>query len=189
MEIENPSLGFPQKFCCNCGAVECTNEVQDTRVTRFFSLGRTDTIFKLSVPVCASCRRTIRRRPAGFFSRLGVFLLISGAIFGTVFAAFMGSGSSAALPLWLNYMYIGSVLGGLLLTWLFYRFRRAKPPQTSFYQPVRIKSVRLQFSGLMAGEGQVGFMKLAFTNPDYRSVFEDANQEAIQARRIAVVKA
>ena len=189
MEIESPVLGFPQKFCCNCGATECTNEIQDTRVTRFFSFGRTDTVFKLSVPVCSGCRRTIRRRPAGFFSRLAVLLLITCGIFGAVFASFMGSGSSAALPLWIGYMVAGSVVGGLILTYLFYRFRRAKPPQTSFYQPVRIKSVRLQFSGLMAGEGQVAFMKLAFTNPDYRSVFEEANQEALQAKRVAVVKA
>jgi hypothetical protein len=188
MEIENPTLGFPQKFCCNCGATECAIEVQNTRVTRFFSFGRTDTIFKLSVPVCDACRRTLRRRPAGFYSRLSMLLLFTVGIFGAVFVSFMASGSSAALPLWMGYMYVGSIVGGLLLTYLFYRFRRAKPPQTSFYQPVRIKSVRLQFSGLMAGEGQVGFMKLGFTNPDYRSVFEEANQEAIQAKRLAVVK-
>ena len=75
-----------------------------------------------------------------------------------------------------------------ILTIVFYRLRRPKPPQTSFYQPVRIKNVRLQFAGLMAGAGQVGFMKLAFTNPDYLNVFVDANQEAIKAKRIAVVK-
>ncbi len=78
---------------------------------------------------------------------------------------------------------------GVVLTIVFYRLRRPKPPQTSFYQPVRIREVRLQFRGLMAGRGQVAFMKLAFTNPDYLNVFADANQEAIKAKRIAVVKA
>jgi hypothetical protein len=80
-------------------------------------------------------------------------------------------------------------LVGVLLTIVFYRLRRPKAPQTSFYQPVRIKNVRLQFSGLMAGEGHVGFMRLAFTNPDYRTVFVDANQDAIKAKRLAVTKA
>ena len=51
------------------------------------------------------------------------------------------------------------------------------------------QEVRLQFSGLMAGAGQVAFMKLAFTNPDYLNVFTDANQEAIRAKHVAVVKA
>ena len=184
MQVESPQLGFPSTFCCNCGATDCTSEVQDTRVTRFFGFGRTDTIFKLSVPVCARCRRTIRRRPAGFFSRLGVLLLCTGVLFG----ACLAMGSSVALPLWIGYMYGGSVLLGVVLTIVFYRLRRPKAPQTSFYQPVRIKNVRLQFSGLMAGEGHVGFMRLAFTNPDYLSAFAEANQEAISAKRVAVAK-
>ena len=41
---------------------------------------------------------------------------------------------------------------------------------------MRIREARLQFSGLMAGAGQVAFMKLAFTNPDYLNVFADANR-------------
>jgi hypothetical protein len=85
-------------------------------------------------------------------------------------------------------MYGGSVLLGVILTIVFYRLRRPKPPQTSFYQPVRIKNVRLQFSGLMTGEGHVGFMRLAFTNPDYLNAFAEANQEAIKAKRVAVAK-
>jgi hypothetical protein len=185
MQVENPSLGFPTSFCCNCGATECASTIQDTRVSRFFGFGRTDTVFKLSVPVCSSCQRTLRRSPANFFTRLGVLVLITAVLFGICLAV----GTNAALPLWIDYMYAGSVVLGLLLTYLFYRFRRPKAPQTSFYQPVRIKNVRLRFSGLMAGEGEVGFMKLAFTNPEYLNAFTAANQEAIKAKRIAAVKA
>ncbi|HEU5134013.1 MAG TPA: hypothetical protein VFU13_02615 [Steroidobacteraceae bacterium] len=185
MQVENPQLGFPSSFCCNCGATECTSEVQETRVSRLFGFGRTDTVFKLTVPVCAGCRRTLRRRPATFFSRLAVLVLITAVLFGACLAA----GSTVALPLWIGYFYGGSVVLGAVLTFLFYRLRRPKAPQTSFYQPVRIRNVRLQFSGLMAGEGQVGFMKLAFSNPDYLSAFADANQEAIKAKRLSVVKA
>ena len=185
MEVESPQLGFPASFCCNCGATQCQNEIQETRISRFFGIARTDTTFKLSVPVCAECRRSIRRRPAGFFSRLGVLLLLTTIFLGICLAL----GTTAALPLWIGYMTGGSVLLALILTIVFYRLRRPKPPQTSFYQPVRIKEARLQFSGLMAGAGHVGFMKLAFTNPDYLNVFVDANQEAIRAKRLAVVKA
>jgi len=185
MQVENPQLGFPASFCCNCGATECTREVQDTRVSRLFGFGRTDTIFKLTVPVCAGCRRTIRRRPASFFSRLGVLVLTTAVLFGICLAM----GTTVALPLWIDYMYAGSVLLGVIFTFVFYRLRRPRAPQTSFYQPVRIRNVRLQFSGLMDGEGQVGFMKLAFTNPDYLSAFMDANQEAIKAKRVTAVKA
>lgn len=185
MEVESPQLGFPASFCCNCGATDCESEIQETRITRFFGFGRTDTTFKLSVPVCAGCRRTTKRRPAGFFSRLAVLLLITAVLFGVSLTLV----TTVALPLWIDYMSAGSVLLGLILTFVFYRFRRPTPPQTSFYQPVRIKEARLQFTGLMAGAGHVGYMKLAFTNPDYLNVFVDANQDAIRAKHVSVVKA
>jgi hypothetical protein len=185
MEIESPPLGFPASFCCNCGSTDCQNEIQDTRVTRFFKIGRTDTTFKLSVPVCAACRKTTKRRPAGFFSRLGVLILVTAVLF----CVSLTLVTSAVLPLWIGYMSGGSVLLGVILTILFYRFRRPTPPQTSFYQPVRIREARLHFTGLMAGAGQVAYMKLAFTNPDYLNLFVDANQEAIRAKHLSVVKA
>lgn len=183
MEIESPQLGFPQSFCCNCGVTDCASETQSTRVTHFFSIGGTETTFKLSVPVCARCRKTLRRRPAGFFSRLGVVASSLGVIFLALYAF------GPSLPPWIadNKVAISIVLA-LIFSSAFYALRRPKPPQTSFYQPVRIKSVSLQVTGLMAGAGQVGFMKLAFTNPDYRDMFVNANQEAIRAKHIAVVK-
>jgi hypothetical protein len=185
MEVESPQLGFPATFCCNCGATDCQNEIQETRITRFFGIGRTDTTFKLSVPVCAECRRSTKRRPAGFFSRLGVLLLITAVLFGLSLTLV----NTVALPLWIDYLSAGSVLLGLILTFVFYRLRRPKPPQTSFYQPVRIKEARLQFTGLMAGAGHVGYMKLAFTNPDYLKVFTTANRDAINAKILSAVKA
>ena len=64
---------------------------------------------------------------------------------------------------------------GVIAASVFYRLRRAKPPQTSFYQPVRIKQAKVQFGGVMGGPGHVAFLKLAFTNPDYLNVFMNAN--------------
>ena len=185
MEDESPQLRFPQSFCCNCGVTDCAIETQNTRVTHFFSIGGTETTFKLSVPVCARCSKTLRRRPAGFFSRLGVLVLS----LATSFLALYVLGTSVMLPEWIggNRLAISIILA-LIFSSVFYALRRPKPPQTSFYQPVRIRNVRLQVTGLMAGAGQVGFMKLAFTNPDYRNMFVNANEEAIKAKRIAVVK-
>jgi hypothetical protein len=73
-----------------------------------------------------------------------------------------------------------------VLVVLFYRLRRPKPPQTSFYQPVRIKEASVQFGG---EHGQVAFMKLAFTNHEYLNVFATANRDAINAKVLAAVKA
>ncbi len=186
MEVASSQLGFPEAFCCNCGVTDVTIETQDTRVTRFFGLGSDEMTFKLAVPVCARCRKTLRRRPAGFYSRVGLLA----ASFIVPYLTLLVLGLLVVLPPWIfdNVLPISAVLA-LVFTAVFYALRRPKPPQTSFYQPLRIKSVRVQVTGLMAGEGQVGFMKLAFTNPDYLNLFVNANEEAIKAKRVAVVKA
>jgi hypothetical protein len=177
---------FPTGFCCNCGDTNCASEVQDTRVTRFFGIGGTDTTFRLAVPVCAACRRTTRRRPAGFFGRL----LVAAALVCAWFLVLFLLRSHLTWPPWIeNQRAVISVVLGLVSTIVFYRVRRAKPPRTSFYQPVRIKVANVQFAGLMGGPGQVVYMKLAFTNPDYLNVFCNANREAIQAGHISVTRA
>jgi Protein of unknown function (DUF983) len=186
MELQSAALTFPTAFCCNCGDTNCMNEVQDTRITRYFGLGGTETTFHLAVPVCAACRKTTRRRPAGFFARLLVFALSVCLCFG----ALLWLGSSVQMPMWFveHTFTIGVVLGAIV-TVVFYRLRRPKPPQTSFYQPVRIKEANVQFAGVMDGPGQVLFMKLAFTNPDYLNAFRNANRDAIDGGRLAVVQA
>jgi hypothetical protein len=183
MEIANPPLNFPPAFCCNCGDINCTPELQDTRVTRHFFMAGAETTFLLSVPICAACRKTLRRRPQGLLSRLLVWVVSTGVVFGGMLLL----GRNVTLPLWMteNLFIISAVLA-LLLVVLFYRLRRPKPPQTSFYQPVRIKEANLQFGG---EHGQVAFMKLAFTNHEYLNVFATANRDAINAKLLAAVKA
>ena len=75
MDAPTPELSFPTSFCCNCGNLDCEPVVQDTRVTRFFGIRGTESTFHLKLPVCAACRKTLRRRPPGFFSILFVFAL------------------------------------------------------------------------------------------------------------------
>ena len=185
-EVQSPALVFPTGFCCNCGDTHCANEVQDTRITRFFGIGNTETTFQLAVPVCEACRRTTRRRPAGFFSRL----LVTGVSIVAWWLALYLLGNSITWPLWIaNHLFSISVALGLVTAIVFYRLRRAKPPRTSFYQPVRIKDANVQFAGLMGGPGQVVYMKLAFTNPDYLNVFSNANRETIAAGHVTVTRA
>lgn len=186
MEVRSAALIFPTAFCCNCGDTNCMNEVQDTRITRWFGIGGSETTFKLPIPVCAACRRTTRRRPAGFFGRVLVFGVLACAWFLLLVAL----GSYIAWPLWIaDHVFAIGVGLAIVCAFAFYRLRRAQPPMTSFYQPVRIKEANVQFDGIMSGAGQVVFMKLAFTNPDYLNAFVHANREAIQAGRVAAVRA
>jgi hypothetical protein len=173
-------------FCCNCGDTNCVNEILDTRVTRYFGLGGTETTFRLAIPVCAACRRSTHRRPRGFFPTL----LTGGIATGVAFLAFAVLRTSARLPLWIDSHRLAiSIAIALALMLLVWRLRRPKPPKTSFYQPVRIKAADVRFTDLQSGSGHVAYLKLAFTNPDYLNVFANANRDAITAGRLAVVKA
>jgi hypothetical protein len=186
MQLDRPQLAFPTTFCCNCGDTNCVAEIQDTRVTRYFGIGGTETTFQLPVPICAACRRSTRRRPQGFFAKL-LIIAVSTAV---AFLALIMLGSTVELPVWIvEHMFALSFVLALLLMAGIWRLRRPKPPKTSFYQPVRIKEANVQLTDLMSGSGHVVFMKLAFTNPDYLHAFVNANSEAIAARQIAVVKA
>jgi hypothetical protein len=185
MEVSSPALTFPRVFCCNCGAPDCKEEVQDTRVSRYFGIGRSGTIFHLALPVCTGCRGTIRRQPASFFGKL---LVLAGVVI-ALFVSMLVLASNVQLPVWIG-LHVFAISGvvGLILTILFYYLRRAQPPKTSFYQPVRIKKADVRISAVMSGPGQVMFMKLAFTNADYLNAFADANREAIKAGHLAAVR-
>jgi hypothetical protein len=186
MEVGGPQMSFPTAFCCNCGALDCQSEVQDTRVTRYFGLGSGETTFHLPVPVCARCLRSTRRRPPGFFARLLLFVIC----LAVSFLLFVLLNYSLFYSEWLLrhilvFAAVLSVVAFVLLT----RLRRPKPPQTSFYQPVRIKLATIAVSHVDGAPSGVRFMKLAFSNPEYLNVFRSANSDAIEAGSIAVVKA
>jgi hypothetical protein len=185
MQLDSPKLGFPTAFCCNCGDTNCVAEIQDTRVTRYFGIGGSETVFQLPVPVCAACRRSTRRRAPGLFARLLVLALAVGVFF----LALVMIASFVMLPEWIGmHLFAISVFLAVLLMALILKLRRPKPPKTSFYQPVRIKEVSVQVTDVMHGYGHVAYMKLAFTNPDYLNVFVNANRDAIGAGNIAAVK-
>jgi hypothetical protein len=186
VQVESPQLTFPAAFCCNCGALECAMEVQDTRVSRFFGVYRTETVFRLSLPICAGCRKTMRRAPAGFFVRMAV--LVAAAAAWCLVLHLLGT--SVTLPAWfLRHQYTVGVALGAITAFFFYRLRRPRPPRTSFYQPVRIRQADVRFAGVMGGPGEVVYLKLAFTNPEYLNTFLDANRDAVRAGRLAIVQA
>jgi hypothetical protein len=186
MEAPTPDLSFPTSFCCNCGNLDCQAVVQDTRVTRFFGIRGTESTFHLKLPVCTDCRKTLRRRPPGFFSISFVLVLGVGLPWLLLYAL---ADPARQPPSWIdaNRIWISLVLGVIAL-FVFYRLRRAKPPRTSFYQPVRIKQARVQFGGVMGGPGRVAYLKLAFSNPDYLNSFINANAEAIKSGHVNVAQ-
>src|SRR6185295_18098801 len=127
MEVQSPQLSFPANFCCNCGDTQCSSEIQHTRVSRFFGIYGTETTFQLPVPICAGCRRSTRRRPAGFFIRVLVLAIASAVWCLALFAL----ARSVTLPPLIagNLWAIGAALGAISAV-VFYRLRRARSPRT-----------------------------------------------------------
>lgn len=184
-DAESSHYSFPQSFCCNCGALDCVKVLQHSRVTRNFSWGARETSFELPVPVCAACRRTTRRHPAGFLARAGVLVLAFAGVYLLLFVL----GKAELLPMWAseNLLSLSAALAVLLVLG-FYLLRRPRPPQTSFYQPVRICEVKVQVADVPSARGDVVYMKLAFTNSDYLNVFTNANRDSIQSGFLKAVK-
>jgi hypothetical protein len=183
VEVQAPLLNFPPAFCCNCGNTDCTPELQDTRITRAFLPARTETTFKLPIPVCAACRPSTRRRPLSGSAKLPIWLASSVVVFAALTLLTLGR----TPPHWISaYLWVISAALALGLLMLIFRLRRPRHPQTSWYQPVRIRQAQVRFE---ESGGQVSFMKLAFTNHEYLNVFTTANRDAIQARTLAAVKA
>jgi len=186
VDVAGLQVGFPSAFCCNCGALDCQTEVQDTRVTRYFGLGRGETTFQLPLPICVRCRRSAGRAPPGFFARLLLFvtcLAVASLFF--VLLNYSVFYSEWLLRHALVLAAVIAVLAFVLLT----RLRRPKPPQTSFYQPVRVKVATVAVTHVEGATSRVTFMKFGCTNPDYLELFRNANRDAIEAGSIAVVKA
>jgi hypothetical protein len=186
MEPAAARFEFPQAFCCNCGAAECSQELQDTRVTRYFGVGGVETTFQLGIPICAACRKTTRRRPPTLFRRLLIFALVLAVIF----LAWLALASVVMLPAWLaDQVFLASAACAVLVCVLSWRLRQPKPPQTSYFQPVRIEAVNVEVTDVMTGAGRVAHIVFSFTNPAYLEAFRGANQEAIAAKFLAARKA
>ena len=183
MSGSNLGLNFPPTFCCNCGDTDCATEIQDTRVSRFLGFGGGETTFHLPIPVCAACSKTTRRRPSGWFPRL-LLWVVTACVLSLVLVVL---GMKGVLPTWnIAQVVAVSAAVALMLVVAFYRLRRPTPPQTSFYQPVRIRAASVNYRD---DHTHVRFIKLAFTNHDYLNVFATANRDSIDAKTLVVVKA
>jgi hypothetical protein len=186
VELAGPRFDFPKDFCCNCGDPNCVVELQDTRVTKYVGVGGVETTFELPIPVCAPCRKSTKRRPTSWFRRLLVLALATAV----VFLALVLLASSLALPVFLGeHLFTTSVVVAVIFCAVLWRLRQPIKPQTSYYQPVRIKSVNVQVTDVMAGAGQVARIEFRFTNPAYLELFKQANQAAIAAKYLIARKA
>ena len=163
---------FPTKLCCNCGRTDSLQTVvQDTRVTRYFFLGGSEITFNLQLPFCPECIATARRRPISLVKKLLVFIITFGAsvLALTIVAELFLS--NKLLPDHIIYLSLGASTAFIFIISF---LRMPTGHQTSFYQPVRITSLKQEFFS-----GDVKKANIYFTNSLYASEFTALNQESI----------
>jgi hypothetical protein len=172
------SLQFPEDVCANCGTrSEVFVAEQDTRVTRFLLLGGTELSLPLPVPTCIHCSDTLVRRPMTLGNKALITGLLAGACAtGLLMWATLGSTKTGFVA---EHPFLISSLVGVALSWSWFRKHRPEKPQSSFYQPVRIRRLKRQFMN-----GTIDAIHFAFTNKAYRLAFARANRDAIRAGHV-----
>lgn len=179
------SLQFPEDVCANCGTrSEVFVAEQDTRLNRLLPLGDGALTFALPVPTCLECSDSLARRPLTLGKRVLFTGLLAGASAVLLVLATQGSVGGAGAGFVARHPYAVSALIGLSLSWVWFRRHRAQAPQSSFYQPVRIRRLKRQPLG-----GTVEAMYFSFTNKAYRLAFARANREAIRAGQVGAADA
>lgn len=173
---------FPDQPCCNCGSKSALRIVeQDTRLTTYMLGGGTEQTFRLPLPFCPDCIHSARRRPKNLAHRVLGFLVS----FGVAALSLIVIGDlvlhSPALAQYIVPLSLG-LATATTLAWI--AKTKPKGKQTSYFQPVRIPSLKREFvSGIVTS---IGF---AFTNIDYARAFAGANLRAIANKAVTLEQA
>jgi hypothetical protein len=175
------SCRFPANLCVNCGATSGLSEQTiDARLVKYFLFFGTETRLTLPAAVCAVCVPSLRRHPQSTFSKLLIVAMICGFVMLAMLIPMQEGKLGDSFVT--RHCFFLSVVFGCILSMLWFRLKRPKPPQTSYYQPIRVK--RLQSHG-----GEIHSMTLGFTNAAYLRSFHRVNQAAIERGFIKVRKA
>ena len=173
-------LAAPMSCCCNCGSTAQVKPVPtDLRRMPMLGLAGAEIRFEFPFPYCDRSAVTARRLRPTALSVVAVTCLLS-IVLGLGFL-FLGPQFSEETMTMLVAPAVVLLSLGLVLA--FYGFRRKSPGQTSYYQPVWLKSTAHRWPA------NIKRRELGFTNLTYASAFADANQQAIAAGQLTVSKA
>lgn len=175
---EDITCVFPTEPCCNCARVDGLRLIaQDTRLTRYGLILRTESTFHLPLPFCELCEASSRRRAPSLFKIFLLMTLVSLAALAVAMAIGMAFDS---LPI-LDNAGMVSVPVGIVVVGVWYSTRRKAPGQSSFYQPVRITRLRRELLS-----DQVRGVRFLMTNSLYAERFKALNHEAIARGQVEV---
>lgn len=172
-------FGFPSHICCNCGTRKDLQVIaQDTRRSSYLIAGGTETTFQLPLPFCAGCAASAKRRPKNMAHRVLLFALAFAVCFAALLAIGEFSTEGAQLAKYLTPIALAMAACTTLAVVL---GARPKPGQSSYFQPVRIPTLKREFVS-----GAVTAIGFSFANREYAKAFRQANTDAIECKQLFV---
>jgi hypothetical protein len=164
VDVMGSEWKWPQTMCCNCGTRDGVEaQPADLILVRYMLLGGTQWTVKAQLPMCPTCRPTAHRHPKskGLIAFLA-FLVFLPAVWAVSFTVDYEMSGLLVLA-------IPAVLA-IATTQLVEVMSRPAPPRTSRSQPVRIVSLKQEFT-----TGKVQGARLGFTNAEYAREFRSGN--------------
>jgi len=171
-------VAFPNMRCCNCGtAAGLSVKEQDTKKTNYFLLAGTELTFRLPLPVCGLCEKSLKRRAPTIVHKLLLLFLVAFTLFFLI--AMSSPDFLLRFQVISNNLFYFCLGAAFLLLWGFYALRRPSGTQTSFYQPVRLGTIKRAFMS-----GKIEAIGFRFTNADYMRDFMRANASGVQSGHV-----
>lgn len=170
-------LGIPADKCCNCGTMQqVVPMTTKLKHTRYLLLAGTELTFTLDLPFCKRCAGTRNRYRQSLMSKALVFALAFAVLF--LAGTFLPTDLALLQHVPLTW---AAVIAAAAFTIAFYALRRAKPPQTSFYQPVGLAGLDQKFSG------EITAIRLRCSNAAFARALKTANPELVNSGALIIL--
>jgi hypothetical protein len=140
----------------------------------------TELTMRLPLPFCRECAPSARRRPQGFFSWLLIWIVAAGVIFASAVVLALSENAGKLPHLLVDQPLIPLSLG-FVVSLIPRMLRRRSRGQSSFSQPVQLKSVSKNWRS-----GAIKRIEFLFTSKEFEAAFVDANKGSIGLGAVVV---
>lgn len=142
--------------------------------TRYFLVFGTELTLNETFPYCKRCRGSARRVRLGALSKM----LAGCVVIAALFLVLVLSANSLPTAVSAN-LFRSAVIGGILLTLVYFYLREWRSRDRTYYQPVSLVDAAM-------GGDELGKLTIRFYNKKYAKIFKKANSELISSGMLRV---
>ena len=174
----NSPLKIPTEICCNCLSQDNVETIEtDLRYMPLFGLAGAEVTLPTPLPYCPICKSSAKRKRPGLLGFLASCTLVF-AVLAMIWLFYLSTLFTNPIS---EYIFIPIIaVISLTLNAAFFFFKKINPNQSSYYQPVKLNKVR------GAWPNSIKYLSLSFTNPEYKKMFIEVNEENINNKCLKV---